>query len=140
MKNTSFLFPATGVSALFLFASLTGCTNTPTRLSTAAIDSVPALRAQADQNYQAPTPVKTVQPEYPVALRRSGTSGSVDVLALVDDTGRVQEADVENYNHYEIARAAATAVRQWTFKPAVRDGVPVAQWITVPFVFNMTDE
>jgi outer membrane biosynthesis protein TonB len=33
--------------------------------------------------------------------------------------------------------AAAGAVRQWVFKPALSEGEPVAVWVGVPFKFSL---
>jgi protein TonB len=36
-------------------------------------------------------------------------------------------------------QAAVAAAKQWTFKPAVLNGKPVAVWVMVPFRFKLSD-
>jgi len=35
-----------------------------------------------------------------------------------------------------LTEAAIRAVKEWTFQPAVKDGVPVRTWISVPIPFE----
>ena len=139
MKSTSYMFPAAGVSTLGLLVALAGCANTPTRLATTETDSSPALGMSVNGHHEAPEPVNRVAPQYPLELRRSGTTGTVDVVAWIDHTGHVRDAKVENFHNWALATAALNAVKQWTFQPALRDGVPVAERVTIPIEFSLTE-
>jgi TonB family protein len=140
MKPTSYVFHATNVSTLGLLVALAGCANTPTRLATIETDSSPALVVSANRNQAAPVAVNRVSPIYPVDLRRTGTEGSVQVIALIDETGKVQEPRVEGYHQAAFAKAALDAVKQWTFQPAMRDGVPVAERVSIPIDFKLDND
>lgn len=72
-----------------------------------------------------PKPLDLVSPEYPRSLGQEGTAGHVVVVFTVDTRGRVQDVEAREATNDEFAAAALAAVRQWRFKPALREGEPV---------------
>jgi protein TonB len=82
--------------------------------------------------------VRTVAPDVPSSFSRSGnTTGLVTVRFLVDEKGSVQDATVEKSSHHELDESALKAVRKWRFKPATRDGNPVAVHVSIPIKFEV---
>ena len=73
-----------------------------------------------------------VDPIYPADARAVGVQGMVIVKALITDEGVVESAEVLRGLPLGMDQAALDAVRQWTFVPAMKDGVPV------PVAFNVT--
>jgi protein TonB len=80
------------------------------------------------------------QPDYPGAMIRQGLEGTVTVRVTINAEGRVTD----------IARVSATdesfwlatqrhALRKWRFRPATRDGVPVATTKILTVRFTLTD-
>lgn len=136
MKTASFLLPAAAVSTLGLLAALAGSAATPTRVATIEANSAAALIARADGNYQAPVPVNRVPPVFPLEMTRLGISEVVNVDCLIYETGRVLDPKVEGASNSAFAAPALAAIRKWTFKPALRDGVPVAQRVIIPLNFT----
>ncbi|HEY8091152.1 MAG TPA: TonB-dependent receptor [Polyangiaceae bacterium] len=65
------------------------------------------------------------------------TSEHVDVVlaVTVDADGNVSKFDVLESGGPALDEAATTAVRQWKFRPAMRNGKPLASRIKVPFHF-----
>ncbi len=99
----------------------------PTSASSAAKQSF-AGEPPADEGASYDTPPKAldlVSPEYPHSLRQQGIEGEVEVAFTVDAHGRVQDIEVQDATNEAFSRAAVAAVRQWRFKPALRDGKPV---------------
>ena len=86
---------------------------------------------------RAPEIASVVKPEYPPVARRMNVSGTVVLSVLVGDTGRVEDVRVvrEAGGNMGLTQAAQKAVRQWTFRPAVKNGVLVKTWMTVPIPF-----
>jgi protein TonB len=84
-----------------------------------------------------PEPLVKVAPTYPKVAREAGIEGTVVVIALVDTQGRVAKAQV----HESIAMldvAALSAVRKWTFKPALTvEGSPIEARVLVPVTFTL---
>lgn len=83
-----------------------------------------------------PTPVRTMAPAYPEALRRDGISGMVSVAVTVDENGNVANAAVAKSTNAEFEKPALEAVSQWKFKPAKKDGHSVAVSVILPVRFS----
>lgn len=104
-------------------------------LSLALAMAVPAV---AESKIEPPVPVRTVAPEYPDALKRDGAMGIVVVDCTVDEQGNVVNPQVEKSTNKGFDEAALSAVKKWKFKPAKRDGNPIAKKVSIPikFVFD----
>ena len=76
-----------------------------------------------------------VQPRYPANAKRVNASGPVDVQITISQVGRVIEAKAIS-GHPLLHDAAVEASRQWVFKPAILNGVPVETQIVLTFVFK----
>jgi len=73
---------------------------------------------------------------YPAAARAAGILGRVWVLALVDVDGRVIRAQIRT-GIAALDAAALECVRDWTFQPVIRQGVPCRYWVVVPVTFTV---
>lgn len=82
---------------------------------------------------QLPEVITRVPPTYPDAARVLGT---VMVEALVIEDGTVADTRITG-SIPGLDDAAAAAVRQWRFKPAMAKGAPVAVWVAVPIKFSL---
>jgi len=88
-------------------------------------------------------PVRTVasyahnpKPAYPTEARRRNQEGLVLLLVEVSAQGRASGVTVRESSGFRILdKAALRAVRGWTFRPALRNGVPVASTVEVPVRF-----
>jgi TonB family protein len=76
------------------------------------------------------------QPVYPAELAAAGTAGGAILELIITAEGRVSRATVLRASHPEFGQAAQSAVLQWEFTPAKKDGVPVeCRWrIAVDFL------
>jgi len=102
----------------------------------------PRTLAAADGEPQAYVPNLNpevrVEPVYPPAARSQGLQGMVHVLVTLDLAGHVTQA--EALGGREILRPAALdAVRQWSFRPVLRDGHPVYAYTDVTVDFDLDD-
>jgi TonB family protein len=77
------------------------------------------------------------QPAYPPAAKAARASGTVTVRVLVDEEGRVIEAEAVS-GHPLLQQAAVTAARQARFSPTLLSGQPVkvAGVVTYNFVLQ----
>lgn len=97
----------------------------------------PSAPAPADR---AAEPITRVQPAYPAAALRSREEGTVLLSVEVDAQGNPVSVDVERSSRSrDLDRAAREAVRQWTFRPAIENGQPVASTVTVPVDFTVEE-
>lgn len=128
---------------------------TPTPEPTAAAAAPPATTAAApaiapggdsttpgmlvdtsDPRLVRPVLVSEAKARFPLAAEKMRISGTVEVLALIDETGHVVEASVTHVQPAKLGfeQAALAHVRTRTYKPATRDGVPVK--VRMPIIVN----
>ncbi|TSA17797.1 energy transducer TonB [bacterium] len=100
-------------------------------------------KKQAPPDYvkydQPPEVVKQVHPDYPNEALASKAEGTVWVNVWIDESGNVVEAKVMKSSTEVFNQAAMAAAKQWTFKPAITNGKPVAVWVMVPFRFKLSE-
>jgi TonB family protein len=83
--------------------------------------------------------VKKAKPIYPSGAKNMGVSGKVEVKVVISESGRVIEATAVN-GHVALRAAAEAAARQWVYKPATLDGVPMKTESVLTFTFNPGDQ
>jgi TonB family protein len=106
----------------------------------AALALVTLVSASAFAQITQPRPLNAPSAEYPAALRKSLRAGQAVIQVTVSKAGLVVDAEAKSADDPAFAEAALAAVRQWTFAPATRDGIPSASSIDVPFVFTVPIE
>jgi TonB family protein len=84
----------------------------------------PPPPAPGDGSVTQPVPVNKPNPVYPESAKRDKIQGLVRLAVTVDKNGAVKDARVVQ-SVPALDQAALDAVRQWTFRPGTRDGVPV---------------
>jgi TonB family protein len=86
----------------------------------------------------APTAVNRAAPLFPPLARRVRHEGTAIFNILIDETGRVAEIEtIKGVGRDDMDDAARDAVRQWTFKPGTKDGVPVKVWKIEKVAFKL---
>ena len=85
---------------------------------------------------QRPRPIFRRKPVYPANKRRSGATGTVEIIFIVDEQGRVVQPKVHGSTDPVFEQAALDAVRQWRFEPGTRQGEKVQFKMKVPITFN----
>jgi len=86
----------------------------------------------------APRPVKHTMPEYHPQARLKGEQGVVRFELLVDHKGKVEDARlVEGIPGSRLNDAALREARTWTYRPAIKDGVPVKTWVQAQVEFQL---
>jgi TonB family protein len=129
-------------------------TKTPAREEAPLLTETPPAKPQVDEPTRimakpgdlvslesievAPVLLKKVEPKYPVQALNMGVGGTVTVNALISERGDVIRTEILKgiKGGYGLERAAETAIRQWQFKPAEKDGVPVRVWKPLDIVFR----
>jgi len=105
-------------------------------LSLGALTSAAAFATTAEQAYiescrkgsDVPVPVAVVSPS--VSPDYAGTT--VELEFTVDVTGKPADLSVKSATDDTLAVAVMDAVKQWRFKPALSNGVPVATKVVLP--------
>lgn len=77
-------------------------------------------------------------PVYPKSARRRGYQGAVVLKVLVGANGSVEAVEVDRSCGYDILdRTALSAVRDWQFRPGIKDGKKISMWVKVPVRFEL---
>ena len=82
-----------------------------------------------------PVVVTHVDAVYPPSALAERRHADVILTVTVDADGHVSKVDIASSGGDDLDEAAIVAVRQWTFVPAKRNGVPVPSRIRIPFHF-----
>jgi TonB family protein len=102
-------------------------------------ETADSLRGDAVHVDELPSVTKRVRPNYPTVARVMDLSGVVVIQALVGADGTVKDAFVIT-GHPVFRDDALEAIWQWRFKPARRQGEPVAVWVAIPVRFTLLQE
>ena len=93
-------------------------------------------RLQVGGDVSAPLVIHSVEPEYKDAARNGKVSGNVLVSLIVDAHGNPSHVHVVQGLHMGLDERALEAVRQYKFKPGMRDGKPVRVELTIVVNFH----
>jgi protein TonB len=111
-----------------------------------AIAPTAALAQQGDSTVHKPgggvslpSVVRQVNPGYTQEAKDQRIEGSVALDCVVRADGRVTDVTVTRSldSVYGLDRKAIEAMRQWQFKPGMKDGKPVAVQIAVEMNFTL---
>jgi TonB family protein len=84
-----------------------------------------------------PVVVFRVPPEYPANFKGPAVSGEVIVEFIVGESGDVIDAVVVKSLTAQLDEITLAAVKQWKFRPAVREGKHVRSLMQVPIGFGL---
>lgn len=85
----------------------------------------------------APQPLATPDPEYTEDARNAKTEGTCVLWLIVDEQGNPQNIRVVRGLGHGLDAKAVAAVKQWRFKPSMKDGHPVNVQISVEVGFRL---
>ncbi len=91
----------------------------------------------AGGDVSAPVLVKQVKPQYTQEAMRARVQGVVTLECVVQPDGSVGEARVTKALNPGLDEEALKAVRQWRFKPGLKDGKSVPVRITLEMTFTL---
>lgn len=75
---------------------------------------------------------------YPRRARSRGLEGQVIVRANVTPTGHVSSLQVHRSSGHDVLdKAALRSVKQWVFKPAMKNNIAVASIVQIPVTFRL---
>jgi TonB family protein len=92
---------------------------------------------------EAPKPRLTREsgiPLYPAEMRDAGIVGGAIFELQVDAQGKLTKLTTLRASHDIFEKAARSALEKWTFKPAEKDGQPVASRSNIAVVFEMDEK
>lgn len=102
----------------------------------ASVAAVPATQPKVGGQVKEAQVLTQTSPEYPLAARQARVQGSVIVLAVVGADGRIKSAKALSGPPL-LQNPAAAAVRQWLYKPATLNGIPVESETRIELNFTL---
>lgn len=79
------------------------------------------------------------QPSYTREARRNGIQGFVTLKVLLSGNSRVTRVRVLKGLRNGLTESAMQAACKMKFKPALKDGQPVSQWVIAEYMFRLSD-
>ena len=79
-----------------------------------------------------------VQPVYPAAAKGNHTTGAVHMAAIIGTDGRIHSLKIVDADDPSLAVSALTAVRQWTYKPYLLNGLPTEVDTIITVYYKMS--
>jgi TonB family protein len=115
----------------------------PVQQAPAPVQQAPVRKAQygdlvsAGPGVTAPRLTSRLEPRYPAAAQRLNKAAQIDIRVLVDENGRVVDAQRAGAKAgFGFDEAALEAARRATFSPATKDGVRVKMWYPLRVAFQ----
>jgi len=78
-------------------------------------------------------------PIYPITRLKRGQSGDALIAFTIDEHGIPRDFRVVQSDYPYYASHAIAAVREWRFRPALKNGKPVAVQARIPFSYRSGD-
>jgi TonB family protein len=103
----------------------------------AAETAATPLETEKQKYDRPPENISIPQPQYPFQMRRKGIEGDVVVEFTVNAEGRVREAKVISAPNKDFHRSALASVQDARFKPATKNGHPVAVRLSVTLIYRL---
>jgi TonB family protein len=91
---------------------------------------------KAGQDVQPAALIHRVNPDYPASWKREGLQGMVHLRIIIAKDGSVRDIQVVDGDS-RLAKSAEKAVKQWKYKPALKNGEPVEMQATVAVAFAL---
>jgi len=79
------------------------------------------------------------KPAYTREARRNGIQGYVTLKVLLSARGKIARVKVLKGLPAGLTENAIRAACKIEFKPAMKDGQPIAQWLTAEYLFRLAD-
>jgi protein TonB len=91
-----------------------------------------------DNTVTQPVLIKKVEPKFPKSLEGKTIKAGIILLeAVVTDKGDVTKVKVLRSMHPLLDKEAVAAVKQWKYKPALKDGKPVSVYFTMKSIIHV---
>jgi bla regulator protein BlaR1 len=123
--NWKAAIPVLGLAA----ACIAGCAQTP------VADKAPAPIIPAVANFNS-----CGKPVWPKQSLRDGNQGTVTLAFKIGEDGKVQDSNVKKSSGFpSLDEAAREGITKCQFKPATQGGKPVAAWMSMQYVWTLTN-
>ncbi len=101
-----------------------------------AVEDAPEEGSPAAEGFRAPQPYRRLRPPYPDTAARAEAEATVDAAVEIDAGGEVRRIEIVRWAGFGLDDAVIETVRQLHFRPAMRDGAPVAVRVLLRYNFR----
>lgn len=108
----------------------------PAPPSEPALPYLPLPDTTEAKNLQPPAPYRRIKPEYPITAFLYSVQASIEIEADIDENGRVGNTAVVRWAGFGLEEAVEKAVRTMNWRPAYRDGKPLAARVLLRYNFK----
>ena len=84
-----------------------------------------------------PIAIRKADPKYTEGARKAKLEGAVIIQMVIDENGMPTDPKVVRSLDKGLDENAIEAVKQWRFKPGLKDGKPVAVNVTIEINFKL---
>ncbi|MDB5915995.1 MAG: peptidase [Massilia sp.] len=128
--NWKAAIPVLGLAA----ACIAGCAGTPAAQTPVAdVPPAPVIAARADFK-------SCAKPHYPQESLRYGHQGTVTLGFKISEDGQVQDSNLKKSSGFPLLdEAAREAIAKCRFKPATQGGKPIPAWMSMQYVWTLTE-
>jgi TonB family protein len=104
------------------------------------LEEVPDAAAPAARNFRAPVPYRRVKPNYTADAAYYDIRSTVDVEVDLNADGSIAATRIVRWAGYGLERSVEQAVRSMNWRPAERNGKPLAMRFLVRYNFKKTEQ
>jgi hypothetical protein len=108
--------------------------------ATGPIEEVPADGSPAAKDLKPPIPYKRIKPEYTSTAFLYSVRATIDIEADIGADGTVLATRIVRWAGFDLETAAETAVRDMSWRPAMRNGKPLAMRVLLRYNFTKVDK
>jgi TonB family protein len=108
-----------------------------TEISTPSISAIPAVPEPTRSAESSPVVAYKADPSYTEEARKAGLEGTVAISLFIGEDGVPEDLRVTRRLGLGLDEKAIDAVRQWRFRPALRNGLPFRVPATIEVNFRL---
>lgn len=95
---------------------------------------------RADPALRSPLPFRRIKPDYTTRANLYGVTATVEITVDLDATGQITRTEITRWAGYGLDDAVEKAVRSMNWRPADRNGKPLAMRFTLQYNFKKLDK
>lgn len=88
------------------------------------------------KTFRSPVPYRRLRPEYTAQAALYEVAATIDLMVYLDATGKIVRTDFERWGGFGLDTAVESNVRSMNWRPAERDGKPLATKFLVRYNFK----
>lgn len=108
--------------------------------SFAQMEEVPEAGSPAAKNFRAPIPYRRIKPQYTSDAYLFDIAGTVDIVIDLDASGSILHTEIVRWAGYGLDESAERTVRAMNWRPAERNGKPLAMRFLVRYNFKKIEK